>query len=98
MTLYLLDGVELDLDQSHVDVTGVEWIWTGKRTNKGEPLMASGRGLSLDAHKAIPLSAVYHFYGPLIPIADDRPRSTASAWLPRRTPVPRDTAEQVSAA
>ncbi|MEV5678553.1 phiSA1p31-related protein [Streptomyces sp. NPDC052179] len=61
MTVWLLDGVEIDLTRTQIDVDGGRWDWTGTSTETGEPLMRCGDDAPL------PLSEVYATYGPLIP-------------------------------
>ncbi|MFE3400750.1 phiSA1p31-related protein [Streptomyces anulatus] len=61
LTAWLLDGVEVDLTRTQIDVYGGRWTWTGISTETGEPLMQCGDGASM------PLSEVYATYGPLIP-------------------------------
>ncbi|TXS14019.1 hypothetical protein EAO70_20775 [Streptomyces sp. adm13(2018)] len=63
MTTYLHDGTEFDLTGGFVDVIGVEWTWTGRYTDTGEPLLFGG-GHPLP----VPLPDVYHDHGPLIPL------------------------------
>lgn len=71
MSTYLHDGITFDLGVPHLDVTGVEWRWTGTRTSAGEPLMQA----MPDSSAPIPLPDVYAMHGPLIPA----PRPTAAA-------------------
>ncbi|MCX4676748.1 phiSA1p31-related protein [Streptomyces sp. NBC_01433] len=61
LTVWLLDGVEIDLTRTQIDVDGGRWVWTGASTEAGEPLMRCGDDGPL------PLSEVYATYGPLIP-------------------------------
>ncbi|MER7696205.1 phiSA1p31-related protein [Streptomyces sp. NPDC096095] len=61
LTVWLLDGVEIDLTRTQLDVDGGRWDWTGTTTETGEPLMRCGDTAPL------PLSEVYATYGPLIP-------------------------------
>ncbi|MCR8946591.1 phiSA1p31-related protein [Streptomyces sp. OUCMDZ-4982] len=63
LTTWLLDGVEIDLTRTQLDVYGNQWDFTGATTEDGEPLMQSGEDGPL------PLPEVYHVYGPLIPAA-----------------------------
>lgn len=72
MNTYVHEGVEFDLALTYADVTGVEWIWIGKESTTGEPLMRqlSDRG---DCQTLIPLPTLYWNHGPLIPIS---PRPT----------------------
>ncbi|WP_030755503.1 phiSA1p31-related protein [Streptomyces sp. NRRL F-5135] len=58
---YTIDGVTLDLTRTYVDVTGVEWSWTGRWTKAGEPLMQTTSGY-------MSLLDVYQLHGPLIPL------------------------------
>ncbi|MFB6776558.1 phiSA1p31-related protein [Streptomyces sp. NPDC056352] len=71
MTTYLHDGVVFDLTVPHMDVTGIEWEWTGDRDEHGAPLL-----VALGSKHPVPLPDVYHDHGPLIPI---RPRSLPTA-------------------
>lgn len=64
MSTYLHDGIVFDLGVPHVDVTGVEWRFTGARTSTGEPLMQA----SPSDTAPIPLPDVYAMHGPLIPV------------------------------
>jgi hypothetical protein len=60
---YLLEGTAIDLTRTHVDVTGVEWVWTGELTESGEPLM-----MTPGTPGQVPLTEVYYTVGPLIPV------------------------------
>ncbi|MBX9425487.1 phiSA1p31-related protein [Streptomyces lateritius] len=63
MTIYLHDGTEFDLNGGFTDVIGVEWTWTGRYSDTGEPLLVGG------GHSTpLPLPTVYHDHGPLIPL------------------------------
>jgi hypothetical protein len=73
MTTYVHDGVEFDLTVPHMDVTNVEWEWTGNRDENGAPLL-----LALGSRTPLPLPDVYHDHGPLIPVS---PRPTAAQCL-----------------
>lgn len=72
VTPYEHDGIVFDLDRSYMDVTGVEWSWSTRRTESGEPLMESAAGEPL-----VPLPDVYRDHGPLIPMPQ---RATASLY------------------
>jgi hypothetical protein len=72
MTTYLHDGVSFDLALAHMDVTGVEWEWTGDRDENGAPLL-----VALGSKHPVPLPDVYHDHGPLIPMS---PRPTAAQY------------------
>ncbi|MEV6477660.1 phiSA1p31-related protein [Streptomyces sp. NPDC051657] len=61
LKVWLLDGVEIDLTRTQIDVYGGRWTWTGSSTENGEPFMQCGDDAPL------PLSEVYATYGPLIP-------------------------------
>ncbi|WP_228989454.1 phiSA1p31-related protein [Streptomyces sp. DH8] len=88
MTAWLLDGVEIDLTRTQIDVYGGRWTWTGTRTETDEPLMQCGDDAPL------PLSEVYATYGPLIaapaPIthADRYAAITACPAEPTTAPTP----------
>ncbi|MFJ8844303.1 phiSA1p31-related protein [Streptomyces cyaneofuscatus] len=61
LATWRLDGVEIDLTRTQIDVLGGRWDFTGSTTATGEPLMRSGDDAPM------PLSEVYATYGPLIP-------------------------------
>ncbi|MGW0545267.1 phiSA1p31-related protein [Streptomyces griseoincarnatus] len=61
LTTWRLDGVEIDLTRTQIDVLGGRWDFTGTTTEAGEPLMQCG------GDTPMPLSEVYDTYGPLIP-------------------------------
>ncbi|MFG3488493.1 phiSA1p31-related protein [Streptomyces sp. NPDC047972] len=61
MTSYLHDGTSFDLDGGFIDVIGVEWTWTGRYTDTGEPLLVAAGDPT-----PVPLPTVYHDHGPLI--------------------------------
>ncbi|MGA5869314.1 phiSA1p31-related protein [Streptomyces cinereoruber] len=63
MTTYLHDGTEFDLDGGFVDVIGIEWTWTGRYSDVGEPLL-----VGLGDPVSVPLPTVYRDHGPLIPL------------------------------
>ncbi|MET9727717.1 phiSA1p31-related protein [Streptomyces zaomyceticus] len=68
MTTYLHDGTEFDLDGGFIDVIGIEWTWTGRYTDTGEPLLFGG-----GSPTPVPLPDVYHDHGPLIPLPKPSP-------------------------
>ncbi|WP_405549745.1 phiSA1p31-related protein [Streptomyces microflavus] len=72
MTVWSLDGVEIDLTRTQIDVLGSRWDFTGSLTATGEPLMQCGLDFPM------PLSEVYATYGPLIPAP--RPVTRADAY------------------
>lgn len=61
MTAYIHDGVAFDLDLRYVDVIGIEWHWTGRYNEGGEPILSAAGGEAS-------LPEVYHDHGPLIPM------------------------------
>ncbi|MET9096191.1 phiSA1p31-related protein [Streptomyces cyaneofuscatus] len=65
MTIFLtswpLDGVDIDLTRTQIDVLGGRWDFTGATTATGEPLMQCGVDFPM------PLSEVYATVGPFIP-------------------------------
>ncbi|MFG3136047.1 phiSA1p31-related protein [Streptomyces sp. NPDC048211] len=72
MNTYVHEGVEFDLALTYADVTGVEWVWTGRESVDGEPLMRQQTD-RVDCQTLIPLPTLYWNHGPLIPIS---PRPT----------------------
>ena len=70
------DGTTFDLTVTYLDVTGIEWEWTGDHNAAGEPLMGATRRDSplLDA-LLVSLPDLYLWHGPLIPT----PRKSTAA-------------------
>ncbi|MER5843262.1 phiSA1p31-related protein [Streptomyces prasinus] len=67
MKTYLHDGTTFDLGITYVDVTGVEWQWSGEYNEAGEPLMGSRDEYARLAPPLCSLPDVYAYHGPLIP-------------------------------
>lgn len=69
MDTYSHDGIDFDLAIPYADVTGVEWVWTGRYDERGEPLMASRmRGDTFPHGPMLSLPDLYATHGPLIPL------------------------------
>ena len=76
MTTYTHEGVVFHLDSVYLDVTGVEWAWTGGWSPAGEPLMRSHTDSDRpDCSTPVTLPDVYLWHGPLHRIA---PRPTTA--------------------
>ncbi|WP_055693744.1 phiSA1p31-related protein [Streptomyces prasinopilosus] len=67
MNTYLHDGTTFGLDIAYLDVTGVEWRWTGSYNEAGEPLMGSPDEYAFLAPPFYSLPDLYATHGPLIP-------------------------------
>jgi hypothetical protein len=69
MEHYLHDGIRFDLSIPYADVMGVEWVFTGRTDERGEPLMASRQRGETYPHKPyLSLPDLYATHGPLIPL------------------------------
>lgn len=69
MSSYLHDGIDFDLDIPYADVMGVEWVFTGRYDDRGEPLMGSRMRSETHPHgPLISLPDLYASHGPLIPL------------------------------
>jgi hypothetical protein len=71
MNTFEIDGITFDLAYAYVDVTGIEWQWTGEATPDGQPLMRSHSEHSC-CRTPVSLLTVYLDHGPLHRI-DPRP-------------------------
>ncbi|MFJ7999045.1 phiSA1p31-related protein [Streptomyces sp. NPDC096310] len=76
MPTYTIDGITFDLARTYLDVSGVEWVWSGRWNGAGEPLMKTTSGF-------LPLPDVYWWHGPLIavpePVTGEQIRAVLSA-------------------
>lgn len=69
MDHYLHDGIDFDLTRPYADVMGVEWVFTGRYDQRGEPLMGSRMRAETYPHgPLISLPDLYATHGPLIPL------------------------------
>ncbi|MEV8403566.1 phiSA1p31-related protein [Streptomyces niveus] len=59
MNTFEFDGTTFDLARTYADVLGIEWTWTGNRTETGEPVMRCTTGV-------MALPDLYLLHGPLI--------------------------------